>query len=155
MTTISTQMPQTPITKSQNCTRYSDAELLFFKKIIESKIIDAGKRLKSEIAAASNSSGNGTEDTAPQFKSFDEGSKLANKELSTRLAIRQQRFIRDLKNALIRIGNRSYGICNETGELIPKDRLKLVPHATLSIEGKKIRNEREERERNSFIPKTA
>ena len=152
MTTISTQMPQTPITRNQNRPRYSDAELLFFKKIIESKIIDADRQLKKLEDSLRKNPNSGDElDTSSKRESNIEQSEIAIIQLTSS----QKKFIKSLKNALIRIGNKSYGICNETGELIPKDRLKLVPHATLSIEGKKIRNEREERERNSFIPKTA
>ena len=83
-----------------------------------------------------NDGNNGTEDTAPTFKAFEEGSQTMSKEANTQLAIRQEKFIRDLKNALIRIENKTYGICRVTGKLISKQRLKLVPHATLSIEAK-------------------
>ncbi|MFT7442337.1 MAG: DnaK suppressor protein, partial [Maribacter sp.] len=80
---------------------------------------------------------NGTDDTSPSFKSFDEGSEVMNKESNVQLAIRQEKFIRDLKNALMRIENKTYGVCRVTGKLIQKERLKLVPHATLSIEAKR------------------
>lgn len=116
--------------------RYSDQELEEFKEIIEDKLKNAEKQLELYESAYRNGSHNGTDDTAPTFKSFDEGSKTMSKEANTHLALRQERFIRDLKNALIRIENKSYGICRVTGKLISKERLKLVPHATLSIEAK-------------------
>ena len=85
-----------------------------------------------------NDYNNGTEDTSPTFKAFDEGSTVMSKESNSQLALRQEKFIRDLKTALIRIENKTYGICRVTGKLISKDRLKLVPHATLSIEAKNL-----------------
>ena len=87
-------------------------------------------------SAYMNDGNNGTEDTSPTFKAFEEGSQTMSKEANTQLAIRQEKFIRDLKNALIRIENKTYGVCRVTGKLISKKRLKLVPHATLSIEAK-------------------
>ena len=116
--------------------RYSDAELAEFRELIEDKIKNAEKQLELYIDAYKNGSANDTEDTAPTFKSFDDGSNTLSKEANSQLAIRQEKFIRDLKNALVRIENKSYGICRVTGKLIQKDRLKLVPHATLSIEAK-------------------
>lgn len=116
--------------------RYSDAELAEFKTLIEDKIKNAEKQLNTYIDAYKNGSANDTEDTAPTFKSFDDGSSTLSKEANSQLAIRQEKFIRDLKNALVRIENKSYGICRVTGKLIQKERLKLVPHATLSIEAK-------------------
>ena len=83
-----------------------------------------------------NDGNNGTEDTSPTFKAFEEGSQTMSKEANTQLAIRQEKFIRDLKSALIRIENKTYGVCRETSKLINKKRLELVPHATLSIEAK-------------------
>jgi DnaK suppressor protein len=85
-----------------------------------------------------NDSDNGTDDTSPTFKAFEEGSETMSKEANVQLAIRQEKFIRDLKNALQRIENKTYGICRVTGKLIQKERLKLVPHATLSIEAKNM-----------------
>lgn len=85
-----------------------------------------------------NDLNNGTDDTSPTFKAFEEGSETMSKEANTQLALRQEKFIRDLKNALVRIENKSYGVCRVTGKLISKERLKLVPHATLSIEAKKM-----------------
>ncbi|MBJ05108.1 MAG: molecular chaperone DnaK [Flavobacteriales bacterium] len=116
--------------------RYSDIELEKFKKLIILKIESAQKDLQLLKDSYSNASSNGTDDTYSSFKSFEEGSETLSKESNTLLASRQEKFIRDLKNALIRIENKTYGICRETGKLIAKDRLKLVPHATLSIEAK-------------------
>ena len=116
--------------------RYSDKDLGSFKKIIEEKIVKAQRDLELIRSAYMNDGNNGTEDTSPTFKAFEEGSQTLSKEANTQLAIRQEKFIRDLKNALIRIENKTYGICRITGKLISKKRLKLVPHATLSIEAK-------------------
>ena len=116
--------------------RYSDVELNKFKKIIVKKIEIAQKDLKLLKDSYSNASSNGTDDTYSSFKSFEEGSEILSKDSNTLLASRQEKFIRDLKNALIRIENKTYGICRETGKLISKKRLVLVPHATLSIEAK-------------------
>ena len=116
--------------------RYSDKDLAEFKKLILDKIDKAQKQLDLYEDAYKNGSSNDTEDTAPTFKSFDDGSNTLSKEANSQLAIRQGKFIRDLKNALIRIENKSYGICRDTGKLIRKERLILVPHATLSIEAK-------------------
>lgn len=118
--------------------RYSDEDLAEFKVIIQDKIGNAEKQLEMYQNAYKNGSNNGTDDTAPTFKAFDEGSETMSKEANTQLAIRQEKFIRDLKNALIRIENKSYGICRVTGNLIKKERLRLVPHATLSIEAKNL-----------------
>lgn len=117
--------------------RYSDSDLQEFKEIIQKKIIRAEEDLELLQASYKNGSDNGTEDTSPQFKSFEEGTDTMAKEANMQLAIRQEKFIRDLKNALIRIENKTYGICRVTGKLIQKERLKLVPHATLSIEAKR------------------
>ncbi len=117
--------------------RYSDKDLEEFKVIILDKIKKAEENLALLESAYKNDSNNGTEDTSPTFKPFESGSETMSKEANIKLAIRQERFIRDLKNALIRIENKTYGICRVTGKLIQKQRLKLVPHATLSIEAKK------------------
>ena len=116
---------------------YSDADLKEFKDIILAKIEKAQEDLDILNSYYKNDSTNGTDDTSPQFKAFEEGSKTLSKEANVQLAIRQEKFIRDLKNALSRIENKTYGICRATGKLIQKERLKLVPHATLSIEAKK------------------
>ncbi|MGM0636607.1 MAG: TraR/DksA family transcriptional regulator [Bacteroidota bacterium] len=116
--------------------RYSDEDLEEFRILIEEKIKKAEEQLRLYEDAYKNGSSNDTEDTAPTFKSFDDGSNTLSKEANSALAIRQGKFIRDLKNALIRIENKTYGICRVTGKLIQKERLLLVPHATLSIEAK-------------------
>jgi len=118
--------------------KYSDAELQEFKTLIEDKIESARLDLDLLRSSYMNDGNNGTEDTAPTFKAFEEGSETMSKEANTQLAIRQEKFIRDLKNALIRIENKTYGVCRVTSKLINKKRLFLVPHATLSIEAKNI-----------------
>lgn len=117
--------------------KYSDEDLQEFKAIIDKKIARAQEDLALLEASYKNDANNGTDDTSPTFKSFDEGSDVMNKEANVQLAIRQEKFIRDLKNALLRIENKTYGICRVTGKLIQKERLRLVPHATLSIEAKR------------------
>ncbi|NCG04733.1 MAG: TraR/DksA family transcriptional regulator [Bacteroidetes bacterium] len=118
--------------------RYTDEALQEFKGLIEEKIAKAQHDLELIRSAYMNDGNNGTDDTAPTFKAFEEGSKTMSKEANTQLALRQEKFIRDLKNALIRIENKTYGVCRVTGKLINKERLKLVPHATLSIEAKNM-----------------
>jgi len=118
--------------------KYSDKELDEFRVIIEQKIEKAQKHLELLRSSYMNDGNNGTDDTSPTFKAFEEGSETMSKEANTQLAIRQEKFIRDLKNALLRIENKTYGICRVTGKLINKERLKLVPHATLSIEAKNM-----------------
>ncbi|WP_313375980.1 TraR/DksA C4-type zinc finger protein [Chishuiella sp.] len=118
--------------------RYSDAELEEFKAIIQEKLEQALKDYELLKESYTNNSNNGTDDTSPTFKAFEEGSETMSKEQNAQLAARQDKFIRDLKNALIRIENKTYGICRVTGKLINKERLKLVPHATLSIEAKNM-----------------
>tara|TARA_B110000240_G_scaffold178145_1_gene207334 strand:- start:228 stop:611 length:384 start_codon:yes stop_codon:yes gene_type:complete len=118
--------------------RFSDSELLEFKALIEEKIQKAKVDLELLRSSYMNDGNNGTEDTAPTFKAFEEGSETMSKEANTQLAIRQEKFIRDLNNALIRIENKTYGVCRVTGKLINKKRLFLVPHATLSIEAKNM-----------------
>ena len=118
--------------------RYSDSELEKFKKIILKKMESAQNDLKLLKDSYSNASSNGTDDTYSSFKSFEEGSQTLSKESNTMLAARQEKFLRDLQNALIRVENKTYGICRETGKLISKKRLVLVPHATLSIEAKNM-----------------
>ena len=118
--------------------RYSDAELAEFKALIKGKIAKAQEQLEIYQNAYKNDGNNGTDDTSPTFKAFEEGSETMSKEANSQLAIRQEKFIRDLKNALNRIENKTYGICRVTGKLIAKERLKLVPNATLSIEAKNM-----------------
>ncbi|MES2863270.1 MAG: TraR/DksA C4-type zinc finger protein [Bacteroidota bacterium] len=118
--------------------RFSDAELAEFKELINSKLDKAKIDLDLIKSAYLNDSNNGTDDTSPTFKAFEEGSETMSKEANSQLAIRQEKFIRDLKNALIRIENKTYGLCKVTGKLINKERLKIVPHATMSIEAKNL-----------------
>jgi hypothetical protein len=119
-------------------TRYSDADLREFKAIIQQKIEKAEKDLVLLRESFINDQNNGTDDTSPTFKAFEEGAETLSKEQNAILAGRQEKFIRDLKHALIRIENKTYGICRVTGKLIDKERLKAVPHATLSIEAKNM-----------------
>ncbi|MBU2921843.1 TraR/DksA family transcriptional regulator [Winogradskyella psychrotolerans] len=118
--------------------RYSDKDLEEFRAIVQDKIQKAEHDLELIKSAYMNDHDNGTDDTSPTFKAFEEGSATMSKEANSALAIRQEKFIRDLKNALIRIENKTYGVCRVTGKLINKERLKLVPHATLSIEAKNM-----------------
>jgi DnaK suppressor protein len=120
--------------------RYSDNDLAEFKALILEKIQSAQKDLSRLRDSITQGAGNGTNDTYSAFKAFEEGSETLSKESNSLLAQRQEKFIRDLKNALIRIENKTYGICRVTGKLIKKERLKLVPHATLSIEAKEMQN---------------
>ncbi|MFO7722280.1 MAG: TraR/DksA C4-type zinc finger protein [Bacteroidales bacterium] len=117
-------------------TRYSDAELEEFKEIILQKLEEARRDLKLLTEAYTNTNENGTNDTSPTFKVLEEGYLVLSKEENSQLAARQQKFIQSLENALIRIQNKTYGVCRETGKLISKERLRSVPHATLSIEAK-------------------
>ena len=116
---------------------YTSLELKEFKELIESKIKIAEEDLTLLKAAYSNDSDNGTDDTSPTFKAFEEGSTTLSRDENMKLALRQEKFIKNLTNALIRIENKTYGICRITGNLISKERLNLVPHATLSIEAKR------------------
>ena len=122
----------------ENTVRYSDKDLAEFKALIQEKIKKAQHDLELIKSAYMNDHNNGTDDTSPTFKAFDEGSETMSKESNSALAMRQEKFIRDLKNALIRIENKTYGVCRVTGKLIIKKRLELVPHATLSIEAKNM-----------------
>ena len=119
--------------------RYSDADLAEFKEIIVNKINKAQADLELIKSAYMNDLNNGTDDTSPTFKAFEEGSETMSKEANSQLAIRQEKFIRDLKNALFRVENKTYGVCKVTGQLISKERLRVVPHATMSIEAKNSR----------------
>ncbi len=118
--------------------RYSDADLVEFKELIQAKIVKAERDLMLIRESFINDQNNGTDDTSPTFKAFEEGAETLSKEQNAILAGRQEKFVRDLKNALIRIQNKTYGICRVTGKLISKDRLRAVPHATLSIEAKNM-----------------
>ncbi len=117
-------------------TRYSKEELEEFRQIILEKLAKAKEDLALLTEAYTNDSGSDTNDTSPTFKVLEEGQQVLSKEENSRLAARQQRFITNLENALVRIENGTYGICRETGKLISKERLRAVPHATLSIEAK-------------------
>ena len=122
----------------ENRQRYSDSDLQEFKEIILKKIEKAEKDLALIKESFINDQNNGTDDTSPTSNAFEEGAEILSKEQNAILAGRQEKFIRDLKHALIRIENKTYGICRVTGKLIDKERLKAVPHATLSIEAKKM-----------------
>lgn len=117
-------------------TRYSDAELAEFKAIILAKLAKAKADYDLLRATITHSESNGTDDTSPTFKILEEGAATLSKEESGRLAQRQYKFIQNLEAALVRIENKTYGICRDTGKLIPAERLRVVPHATLSIEAK-------------------
>jgi RNA polymerase-binding transcription factor DksA len=119
---------------------YGEADLAEFKEIILKKIERAKNDLHILNDSYKNDSANGTDDTSPTFKAFEEGSETMSKEANAKLAIRQEKFLRDLNNALLRIENKTYGVCRATGKLIQKERLKLVPHATLSIDAKKAQS---------------
>jgi DnaK suppressor protein len=120
---------------ADNKTRYSDEDLQEFREIIERKLDEAkiDLDLLNKTIARDN---NGTDDTGRTFNMMEDGSDTRSREEVAQLASRQERFINSLENALLRIGNKTYGICRVTGKLIRKERLKLVPHATLSIEAK-------------------
>lgn len=118
--------------------RYSDMELQEFRNLIQEKIDKAEKDLTLIKESFINNQNNGTDDTSPTFKAFEEGAETLSKEQNAILAARQEKFIRDLKHALIRIENKTYGVCRVTGKLIAKERLRAVPHATLSIEAKNM-----------------
>lgn len=125
--------------KREDKNRYSDKELAEFKEIIVSKLEKAKNELDILRSAINQDESNDTQDTSPTFKVLEEGASTLSKEEAGRLAQRQQKFIQHLEAALVRIENKTYGICRETGKLIPAERLKAVPHATLSIEAKNKR----------------
>lgn len=116
--------------------RYSDEELLEFKELIIEKLEKARIDMKLFVDAVSGSSGNDIADTSPSFKLLEEGQQTLFKEENGRLAARLEKYIKNLEAALIRIENKTYGVCRETGDLIPKERLRSVPHATLSYDAK-------------------
>jgi RNA polymerase-binding transcription factor DksA len=121
-------------------TRYSDIELEEFRAIIMDKLEAAKRDYELLKATIMNADGNDVTDTSPTFKVLEEGAATLSKEEAGQLAQRQMKFIQNLQAALIRIENKTYGICRETGKLIPKERLRAVPHATLSIEAKQNQN---------------
>ncbi len=123
-------------------TRYSDEELQEFKEIILKKLEKARQDLEILTEAFTSSGENDISDTSPTFKVLEEGYQVMSKEENSKLAARQDKFIQSLENALIRIQNKTYGICRETGKLISKERLRIVPHATLSIDAKLQQNKK-------------
>lgn len=116
--------------------RYSDEELQEFRQIVEKKLSDAKGDLEQLKSSLDHSADHGTSDTSPTFKMVEDGSETLSREETAQLASRQEKFIKHLEDALVRIENKTYGICRVTGKKIQKERLKLVPHATLSIEAK-------------------
>ncbi len=133
-------MTKKEIHEEKEKVRYSDEELLMFKELIQQKLEAAQEEYQQLKSAVTHSASNDTEDTSPTFKVLEEGASALSKEESGQLAQRQYKFIQSLEAALIRIENKTYGICRETGKLIPKERLLLVPHATLSVEAKNKRD---------------
>lgn len=124
------------MTEEKTKTRYTDAELLEFKQLIVDKLDKAQQDYDTLKSALSHTDGNDILDTSPTFKVLEEGAMVLSREETGKLAQRQEKFIQHLKGALIRIENKTYGICRETGKLIGKERLRAVPHATLSIDAK-------------------
>ncbi len=116
--------------------RYSDADLEEFEALIKEKLVIAKENYAQLQRALSHQDDNSTDDTAPTFKMMEDGAETMSREETASLAARQEKFIVNLENALLRIRNKTYGICRVTGKLIPKERLRLVPHATMSIEAK-------------------
>ncbi|MBR4838126.1 MAG: TraR/DksA C4-type zinc finger protein [Bacteroidales bacterium] len=121
-------------------TRYSDEELMEFKALILERLEKARKDL--DLLQENIASGDNSDDMAPTFKILEEGAAVLSKEENSALAVRQAKYIQNLENALIRIENKTYGICRVTGKLIPKERLRAVPHATLSVEAKMNQNKK-------------
>ncbi len=117
-------------------TRYSDAELQEFKQLLLDKLRMAKQELGNLASSLSSPNSNGTDDTAGTYKTLEDGSATLEKEQINQLAARQKKFIEQLEAALVRIENKTYGICRETGKLIQKERLRAVPHTTLSMEAK-------------------
>jgi DnaK suppressor protein len=122
--------------KMAELVRYSDKDLAMFKKIIEEKLVEAKEDLQLLKGQLDHSDDHGTDDTGRSFNMMEDGSETMSREEMAQLASRQEKFIQNLQNALIRIENKTYGVCRATGKLISKERLKLVPHATLSIDAK-------------------
>ena len=124
---------------AQEKNRYSDEELEVFKRIILKKLVKAHKDLAMLTESCSNNANeHDTNDTSPTFKVLEEGYQVFSREENSKFAARQEKFIKSLENALIRIENKTYGVCRVTGKLIPDGRLRSVPHATLSIEAKRV-----------------
>ena len=124
-------------------TRYSDAELAEFRQIILEKLELAKRDYEQMMAVLMNKDGNDVDDTSPTYKILEEGSSTQTKEEITTMAARQQKFIQGLQAALVRIENKTYGVCRVTGKLIPKERLRAVPDATLSIEAKQMKDRKD------------
>lgn len=124
------------MTEEKTKNRYTDEELLEFKQLIVDKLDKAQQDYDTLKSALSHTDGNDILDTSPTFKVLEEGAMVLSREETGKLAQRQEKFIQHLKGALIRIENKTYGICRETGKLIGKERLRAVPHATLSIDAK-------------------
>ena len=120
--------------------RYADAELDEFRAIIEKKLSEAKEDLLVLKGSLSHKDDHGTNDTSRSFNMMEDGAETLMREENAQLAARTEKFITNLEHALIRIKNKTYGVCRNTGKLINKDRLRLVPHATLSIEAKKAEN---------------
>ena len=131
-----TPMMGNVLPEQANRARYSDKELEEFRELINKKIEDAKKELNNLTQQITNANEHGTDDTAGSFKMLEDGSESLAKEEAGQLASRQKKFIEQLENALVRIENKTYGICQVTGKLIPKERLRAVPHTTKSIEAK-------------------
>lgn len=121
-------------------TRYSDKELAEFKELIQQKLKEAQEDYELLRGSLSNRDNHGTDDTGRSFNMMEDGSDTLSREEVAQLAARQEKFISNLQSALVRIENKTYGVCRVTGKLIRKERLKLVPHATLSIEAKNAQN---------------
>jgi len=130
------EQPKPYINDSDKRSRYSDKELVEFKELINKKLEEAQTDFDLLKQTLSHADDHGTDDTSPSFKLLEDGSDVLSKEETAQLASRQEKYIVSLKNALVRIENKSYGICRATGKLIPKERLRSVPHATLSIDAK-------------------
>ncbi|MBR4156070.1 MAG: TraR/DksA family transcriptional regulator [Bacteroidales bacterium] len=126
---------ETNINNASDKVRYSDEELAEFKELLLERLARARKDLEM-LNDNISGNGNNADDTAPTFKILEEGSNVLSKEENSQLAARQYKYIQNLENALIRIENKTYGVCRMTGKLIPKERLRAVPHATLSVEAK-------------------
>ncbi|MCF8410137.1 MAG: TraR/DksA C4-type zinc finger protein [Crocinitomicaceae bacterium] len=125
---------------SQEKNKYSDAELVEFKELINTKLKEAQEHYTLLIGSLSHSDDHGTDDTGRTFNMMEDGSETLSREEVAQLAARQEKFIQNLQNALIRIENKTYGVCRITGKLIPKERLRLVPHATMSVDAKNAQN---------------
>ena len=125
---------------SQEKNKYSDTELVEFKELINAKLKEAQEHYALLIGSLSHSDDHGTDDTGRTFNMMEDGSETLSREEVAQLAARQAKFIQNLQNALLRIENKTYGVCRITGKLIPKERLRLVPHATMSVDAKNAQN---------------